>query len=114
MKRIGFWMLCLIGFLGLLVLIVRLLYPPHPHSWYQLSRDMSHSEVLAILDASNLELIARNFDRPGLAEEVWVKKYWCGRWVVRCTYYKENLSLFSANVSYESYVFPFTRMRNYN
>lgn len=113
MKKIGFWLLVFLSILGLLVVFVRVLYPSHPRKWYELSRDMPRSEVLVVLDAQSLGLIARDFDAPGFGEEVWAKTYWCGRWVVRCYYY-EDLRLFSANVSYESYVLPFTRMRNYN
>lgn len=111
MKKIGFWLLVFSGILCLLVVFVRVLYPPHPRRWYDLSEGMSRSEVLVVLDAQSLELVARDLDAPNW-EEVWAKTYWCGRWVVRCHYYKD-LRLSSVNVSYKSYVLPFTRMRNY-
>ncbi len=115
MKKLWICLAFLVVVLGIIEIV---LYPPHPRSWSKLRRGMTRSEVLAMLDLSNLEVVNRDLTVPiGSPSETWAKNYWAGRWTIRCMYNREDEidRLWIVTVKYESYVFPrFFRMRHYD
>ena len=72
-------------------LAIRMLYPPHPRNWHKLKRGMARTEVLGMIENSQLELLQREITAPiSSPNETWVKHYRFGKWTIRCLYDREG------------------------